>query len=183
MTSLRPFSALDLFTFNGTNLDVLTENYDIKFYLSYLARWPTVFTAVENPEGNIMGYIMGKTEGHSTDWHGHVTALTVGPNYRRLGLARTLMAELERITQDVANGYFVDLFVRMSNEIAIGMYRRLGYSVFRRVVGYYSGDGGGPGDGDEDAYDMRKPMRRDKLKQSIRENGENFCVPPESVYF
>jgi len=95
---------------------------------------------------------MGKTEGRSTDWHGHVTALTVGPNYRRLGLARTLMAELERITQDVANGYFVDLFVRMSNEIAIGMYRRLGYSVFRRVVGYYSGDGGGPGDGDEDAY-------------------------------
>jgi len=31
--------------------------------------------------------------------------------------------------------------------------------------------------------DMRKPMRRDKLRQSIRENGENFCVPPESVYF
>lgn len=96
--------------------------------------------------------VMGKTEGRSTDWHGHVTALTVGPNYRRLGLARTLMAELERITQDVANGYFVDLFVRMSNEIAIGMYRGLGYSVFRRIVAYYSGFGGGPGNSDEDAY-------------------------------
>ena len=56
MTSLRPFSALDLFKFNLTNLDVLTENYDIKFYLSYLARWPTLFSAVESPEGNIMGY-------------------------------------------------------------------------------------------------------------------------------
>jgi len=56
MTSLRPFSALDLFTFNGTNLDVLTENYDIKFYLSYLARWPTMFTVVESPQSNIMGY-------------------------------------------------------------------------------------------------------------------------------
>lgn len=60
------------------------------------------------------------------------------------------MAELERITQDVASGYFVDLFVRVSNEIAIGMYRGLGYSVFRRVVKYYSGDPGGAED--EDAY-------------------------------
>jgi len=181
MTSLRPFSALDLFSFNLTNLDVLTENFDIKFYLSYLARWPTLFTAVENPEGKIMGYIMGKTEGQSKDWHGHVTAVTICPTYRRLGLARTLMAELERITQDVARGYFVDLFVRVSNEIAIGMYRGLGYSVFRRVVNYYSGDPGGAED--EDAYDMRKPMKRDKLRQSIRENGENFCVPPEAVTF
>ena len=94
--------------------------------------------------------VMGKTEGQSTDWHGHVTAVTICPTYRRLGLARTLMAELERITQDVANGYFVDLFVRVSNEIAIGMYRGLGYSVFRRVVKYYSGDPGGAED--EDAY-------------------------------
>ncbi|KAF8471839.1 acyl-CoA N-acyltransferase [Kalaharituber pfeilii] len=183
MTSLRPFSALDLFSFNLTNLDILTENYDIKFYLSYLARWPTLFTAVESPEKNLMGYIMGKTEGRSTDWHGHVTALSISPTYRRLGLARTLMNELERITQDVADGYFVDLFVRVSNRIAIGMYRQLGYSVYRRVVGYYSGDGG-PGNGDdEDAYDMRKPMKRDKLKASIRENGENFRVQPEDVYF
>ena len=153
---------------------------------------------------------MGKTEGQSKDWHGHVTAVTICPTYRRLGLARTLMAELERITQDVAHGYFVDLFVRVSNEIAIGMYRGLGYSVFRRVVNYYSGDPGGAED--EDAYgkstnlhrpaiiflvglrnhlifpifailDMRKPMKRDKLRQSIRENGENFCVPPEAVIF
>ena len=93
---------------------------------------------------------MGKTEGRSTDWHGHVTALTISPTHRRIGLARILMAELERITE-LHRGYFVDLFVRMSNEIAIGMYRSFGYSVYRRVVAYYSGDGGGP---DEDAYGM-----------------------------
>lgn len=125
---------------------------------------------------------MGKTEGRSTDWHGHVTALTVAPDYRRLGLAKTMMAELERITQDVYDGYFVDLFVRRSNEIAIGMYRAMGYSVYRRVMGYYFSDSVGGGE-DEDAYDMRKPMKRDKLKQSVRENGENVCVAPESVYF
>lgn len=44
--------------------------------------------------------------------------------------------------------YFVDLFVRVSNKVAVDMYRRLGYSVYRRVLEYYSGDV------DEDAFGM-----------------------------
>ena len=95
---------------------------------------------------------MGKAEGRGTEWHGHVTALTVAPNYRRLGLAKTMMDELERVTDALYKGYFVDLYVRLSNEIAIGMYERLGYSVYRRVVDYYNGSG--PGEPDEDAFGM-----------------------------
>lgn len=46
------------------------------------------------------------------------------------------------------DGYFVDLFVRVSNKVAIGMYKKFGYSVFRRVNGYYSsGD-----NNEEDAF-------------------------------
>ena len=52
-------------------------------------------------------------------------------------------------------GYFVDLFVRSSNTIAIKMYLKLGYTVYRRVLGYYSGDS------PEDAFDMRKALPRD----------------------
>lgn len=44
--------------------------------------------------------------------------------------------------------YFVDLFVRVSNKIAINMYKNLGYIVYRTVIDYYAG----PGDVDEDAY-------------------------------
>ena len=33
------------------------------------------------------------------------------------------------------------------------MYKKMGYSVYRVVLGYYSGT--------EDAYDMRKPLSRD----------------------
>lgn len=43
--------------------------------------------------------VMGKAEGHGTNWHGHVTALTVSPDYRRLGLAATLMKFLEDISE------------------------------------------------------------------------------------
>ena len=64
MTCLRPFSVDDLFRFNNVNLDPLTETYGLTFYLQYLARWPEYFTVAENPAGEIMGYIMGKAEGH-----------------------------------------------------------------------------------------------------------------------
>ena len=33
----------------------------------------------------------------------------------------------------------MDLFVRVSNDVAIDMYKKFGYVVYRRVIGYYSG--------------------------------------------
>lgn len=44
--------------------------------------------------------VMGKSEGEDKNWHGHVTVLTVAPSYRRLGIARQLMAYLERISDE-----------------------------------------------------------------------------------
>ena len=83
--------------------------------------------------------VMGKSEGLDTLWHGHVTAVTVAPEYRRLGLAGKFMKELETVSDKIHNAYFVDLFVRSSNSIAISMYEKFGYALFRRVLNYYSG--------------------------------------------
>ena len=55
------------------------------------------------------------------------------------------------------------------------------YSVFRRVVDYYNDDPTGRRAG-EDAFDMRKPLSRDKKLKHIRRNGENFRVEPEDLY-
>lgn len=130
----------------------------------------------------------GKAEGQKKLWHGHVTAVTVSPEYRRLGVASNLMAFLEEVSQDIYNAYFVDLFVRVSNQLAQVMYNGLQYSVYRQVrsllvphilflqsiahrnlrlscfappqvLGYYSGE--------EDAYDMRKALKRDAKKESV----------------
>mmetsp|Transcript_28966 Transcript_28966/g.35752 ORF Transcript_28966/g.35752 Transcript_28966/m.35752 type:complete len:173 (-) Transcript_28966:1175-1693(-) len=158
MTTLRPFVVDDLFRFNNINLDVLTETYYMGFYMDYLSVWPDYFVAQEAPDGQLMAYIMGKAEGKKEKWHGHVTAVTVAPEYRRLGLARTLMDFLERLSTDVYNGYFVDLYVRQSNSLAIDIYKKLGYSVYRQVIGYYNNM--------EDAYDMRKALPRDVEKKS-----------------
>lgn len=59
-------------------------------------------------------------------------------------------------------GYFVDLFVRTSNTAAITMYQRLGYAVFRRVLGYY---GPTASEGAEDAFDMRKACARNASRK------------------
>ncbi|CAG8744199.1 1433_t:CDS:2 [Racocetra fulgida] len=136
---------------------------------------------------------MGKAEGRGKEWHGHVTAITVASEYRRIGLADGMMKLLENVSDKMLvlylfslihaqfitkifyilnksyNGYFVDLFVRVSNTVAIGMYKKFGYSVYRRVIGYYSsGD-----NNEEDAFDENK--------ESIIENGEQNLVKPEDL--
>merc|ERR1712212_21746 len=172
MTCLRPFSVDDLFRFNNVNLDPLTETYGLSFYLQYLARWPQYFTVAENPAGELMGYIMGKAEGsggldrppnaQGLPWHGHGTALTVAPEFRRLGLAGNLMGILEEASE-AQECYFIDLFVRVSNEVAVSMYKKFGYEVYRTVLDYYSSGQ----DSEEDAYDIRKALSRDKKKRSM----------------
>ena len=137
MTTLRPFTCDDLFVYNDVNTDCFTETFNLNFYLGYLATWPEYFSTAEGPAGQIAGYVMGKVEGRGENWHGHVTAVTVAPSYRRQGLAKKLMGELEGISEKMHNGYFVDLFVRKSNSNAITMYEGLGYTVYRTVLNYY----------------------------------------------
>ncbi|KAI3422027.1 N(alpha)-acetyltransferase 20, NatB catalytic subunit [Globodera pallida] len=163
MTTYRPFEPFDLFRVSTVNLDPLTETYGLPFYLHYLINWPEYFMVAEHLTDDVMGYIMGKAEGRDQNWHGHVTAVTVGPEYRRMGLAANFMQKLEEISKK-KNCFFVDLFVRISNETAVNMYRRLGYTVYRRITEYYSGDGTLE---DEDAFDMRKALPRDADKKSI----------------
>lgn len=173
----------------------------VEEYSYTYARKPssTLLSSSSNPpsagptSAKIVAYIMGKLETSPPNysvpnplpWHGHITVLTVSPASRRLGYAGRLTGVLERIC-DAAAAWFVDLYVRVSNRAAIGMYRGMGYSVFRRVVGYYAESleeeeehEGGEG---EDAFDMRKPLSRDAERRHVREGGEEFRVAPEDVY-
>lgn len=98
--------------------------------------------------------VIGKAEGQGVEWHGHVTAITVAPEYRRLSLGRKMMNLLELVSDATYRGFFVDLYVRCNNQIAIGMYEGLGYSVYRRVREYYGSIVGHGGKDEEDAFGM-----------------------------
>jgi len=177
MSILRPFKATDMFKFNNINLDIWTETFGIGFYLNYLSRWPDLCCVQEAPSGRMMGYVLGKAEGTGVEWHGHVTAITVAPEYRRLSLARKMMSLLEMVSEEIYKGFFVDLYVRCTNSVAIDMYEKMGYSVYRRVREYYGTLGIGKGGKDEeDAFDMRKPLPRDVNRRSIRPNGRDIII-------
>ncbi|ETS77165.1 hypothetical protein PFICI_11039 [Pestalotiopsis fici W106-1] len=188
--SFRRFRPEDLNRISLCNLDPLTETYDISFYLQYYAKWPSMFIVAEDSRGNIVAYIMGKLESspswmtgspHYLPWHAHITALTVSPAYRRTGIGSILTERLEQ-EADVGRAYFMDLFVRRSNQRAIDFYRRNGYSVFRVVRDYYGDNVTDPTASGEDAFDMRKSMKRDAAGEHVREDGEKFEVDPEDVF-
>ena len=125
----------------------------------------------------IMGYLLGKSEGEGSLWHGHVSAVTVAQSHRRIQMAKFLMAHFEEQCDVQQHNYFVDLFVRTSNALAIQMYHQLGYRVYRRVIGYYQSSSGSSStnnnnsnstkDAPEDAYDMRKSLSRDPQQLSM----------------
>ncbi|SSD59594.1 probable N-terminal acetyltransferase B complex catalytic subunit NAT3 [Saccharomycodes ludwigii] len=196
MTSIQPFEATDLFDLQPVNLDPLTENFPLEFYFEYLILWPTLFfKSVENEYNKdkktntpvTSGYIMGKTEGKKSEWHSHITAVTVSKNYRRLSIAsKYLCVPFAKISDFNSKAYFVDLFVKCNNALAIKMYENLGYSIYRRVVGYY-GDGSNNSlkniDDDNDAYDMRLALSSDPDGKSIRRNGKEVRCLPSDVRF
>jgi N-terminal acetyltransferase B complex catalytic subunit len=104
----KQFQLNDLLIFNNVNLDVLTETYNGSFYMAYMSQWPESFLVAKSPSpssyysslssssspcspnsttnsttsGTIMGYVLGKAEGDLKLWHGHVSAVTVVPDYR-----------------------------------------------------------------------------------------------------
>lgn len=97
--------------------------------------WQVVPTANHSPAHQWQ--VLGKAEGKAAEWHGHITSFSVAPEYRRLGLASAMIGQLELISDQIYKGFFIDLFVRCTNDVAIGMYEKHGYSVYRRIRGYY----------------------------------------------
>lgn len=97
----------------------------------------------------------------------------MAPSARRLGHATKLTEALEQQCE-AADAWFVDLFVRVENTTAQELYRKMGYSVYRKIVGYYNDEA--------DAFDMRKPLKRDKEKGTVRQDGENVLVDPSEVW-
>ncbi len=98
---------------------ISTFQYNMNFYCEYMSKWPGLFKFQESSGQRPMSYctcqrnfaenhisfslrsVLGKAEGKGKLWHGHVSAVTVNPEFRRIGLANSLMGELERISRDM----------------------------------------------------------------------------------
>ena len=97
-------------------------------------RAPDVNVLVACVHGNIVGFaIMRYGEDDA-----HLDLLAVAPPYRRLGIARQLVAWLEECAM-VAGIFTIALEVRAENHGAQKFYKRLGYRELARLPGYYQG--------------------------------------------
>ena len=159
MTTIRKFRCRDTFKYSNVNLDYYTETFHFPFYFEYMSKWPSLCYLAKDSNERIEGYHFGKIEGEKEKYHGHLTAITIAREFRRSGLSNRMMDWLRDISEEKKT-YYIDLFVRKSNDIGLKMYYLLGYSIYREILEYYSNN-------KESAYDMRMALSRDVEKKSI----------------
>lgn len=155
--NLRLFKPDDIKEVVSINQRSLPENYPDQFFLGLHHHAPNAFLVAEY-ENEIVGYIMCRIErgisgfGKLPVKKGHIVSVAVLGTLREKGFGTALIrAAMEGMSGYGASEFFLE--VRKSNEAAVIVYERLGYSVRRVLRGYYR-DG-------EDAYLMVKKEEED----------------------
>ncbi len=153
--NLRKFLPDDLQNVMQINRVCLPENYTDFFFIDLHQRFPETFIVAEE-EGKIVGYIMCRIEVGLSNFgfgglvrKGHVVSIAVLPQARRKGVAQGIINKsLQGMEYYKAKQGFLE--VRVTNDTAITLYKKLGFEITRTIGGYYS-DG-------EDAYVMTKKL-------------------------
>lgn len=104
---------------------------------------PGFLVAVRGPA--VVGYVVADVMPNHGRGIGHIKDIAVRPDARGMGLGRHLL-ERALVALTVGGASLVKLEVRVSNDVALSLYRDVGFEPARRVSGYYS-DG-------EDAFVM-----------------------------
>ncbi|KAL7531488.1 hypothetical protein ACHAXR_004074, partial [Thalassiosira sp. AJA248-18] len=156
------------------NLATLPENYNAKVYINYMRTWPELtlvaehiqegFSLEDEGDGNRKQRSKKKNNNNNnnsqprkrkrqqeqipTEKIGHITSIAVHTHARRLGIASSLLHQLQYHLQECYGANLVGLHVRISNHAAVRLYCEDGYNV-ADIIPLYYWDG-------EDAYFMRK---------------------------
>jgi len=156
---VRGFRSDDLNRVMLINTECLPENYSTFFYRDLYRRFPKTFVVAE-ADGDIQGYLMCRIERGLSKLkslrparHCHVVSIAVREPYRRRGIATSLMVEVMRNGRQEYSATECFLEVRVSNDAAVRLYEKLGFSKVKRNFGYYL-DG-------EDAWVMAKFIEED----------------------
>ncbi len=85
---------------------------------------------------DIVGFLISTVYADRKALHGHVLTIEVLPAYRRSGVGKALLDEVENIFRQ-KGVKSLTLEVREDNVAAIGLYRKLGYEVVGQLKNYY----------------------------------------------
>jgi ribosomal-protein-alanine acetyltransferase len=115
------------------------ETYDRDTFRDLLSHRDAYCYKAVAADTPMAGFIVGVVESDGT---GHVVVLGVAPEWRRRGIGRRLMHEIEAafVKREVR---LVHLEVRTTNDAARKLYEGLGYAIAGRRLAYYTnGDDG-----------------------------------------
>jgi len=159
--TLRQFQPEDIKAVVSINQRSLPENYPDQFFLGLHHHAPNAFFVAEY-ENEVVGYIMCRIErgisgfGRLPVKKGHIVSVAVLGTLREKGIGKALIsAAMEGMSDYGASEFFLE--VRKTNEAAVTVYEKLGYSVRRVLRGYYR-DG-------ENAYLMVKQVEGEEEGQ------------------
>ena len=145
----------DLEAVTNINCICLPENYTDFFFVDLYRRFPETFIVAEE-NGKVIGYIMCRIEVAMSNFglsglikKGHIVSVAVMPDNRRKGVGQAL---INTATEGMRlyNAKQCYLEVRITNESAIGVYKKLGFEITRTIRSYYA-DG-------ENAYVMSRDI-------------------------
>ena len=132
-------------------MKTLPEHYSDYFYESLLSELPEAFLVAEINR-NLVGYIMCKIEYGFSNFKklgfvkkGHVVSVAVLEEHRKKGIGRGLVEEAI-VGAKIKKTDELYLEVRCSNNEAVMLYEKIGFTIKQRLKAYYR-DG-------EDAYLM-----------------------------
>ena len=158
--TLRKFTMNDLTSVTQINMANLPENYNDIFFVDLYRRYPQTFIVAEE-DHQVVGYIMCRIEMGLSNLgfggvlkKGHVVSVAVMPEHRRKGVGGALVTQ----AMEGMRGYGAKqcyLEVRITNQDAISLYKKLGFEITRTIHGYYA-DG-------EDAFVMTKNLESKAL--------------------
>jgi ribosomal-protein-alanine N-acetyltransferase len=140
---LRKFTMNDLESVTRINQVCLPENYTDFFFVDLYRRSPETFIVAEE-NGKIVGYIMCRIEVGLSNLglsglvkKGHVVSVAVIPEHRNMGVGGALVTKaMEGMRMYGAKQCYLE--VRLTNEDAISLYKKLGLEVTRTIRGYYA---------------------------------------------
>jgi len=148
---LRRCELSDIIPVMEINLRTLPEHYSDYFYESLLEELPEAFIVAEI-SGKIVGYIMCKIEHGLSNFKklgfvkkGHIVSIAVVDEHRRKGFGSAIVDEAVKGVKSIQCSELY-LEVRCSNNDAVKLYEKLGFSITQKLKAYYR-DG-------EDAYVM-----------------------------
>lgn len=153
--SIRRCAAADIPSIIRVNGLTLPEHYSDDFYYQILKMYPETFFVAEL-DGSVVGYIMCRIEyglsllrRFGLAKKGHIISIAVLEEHRGKGIGTKLIQQaLREVRNDSGKEAYLE--VRVTNEGAITLYKRLGFRVVSTLAGYYK-DG-------ESAFTMAMPL-------------------------